>query len=240
MKVLFIGDSITKGRLGAGFVNLTTRHLTNCSYKNLGRDGDTLTVILQRLLDHLKNTPDYDVIVLQGGYNDILLPAFKERGGLFEFAYNHQLKKGQKPLKSTADLYSTLKNVIKELKQIHKGQLIMLTLGCINEKASTKLHEQRIEWNNTIRQLTTEENILLADAGELFDRFLTERTQTDYCIENFWAVTYTDTLISFFKSGVNLLSKKRKLFLTVDGVHLNNLGAAFFSDSIKTLIKENT
>ena len=236
MKILFIGDSITKGYPGASFVDLLHKEFPNWTYKNLGVNGDTLPMISKRLLAHLKNNPDYDVIVLQGGYNDLLLPSFKERGGLFGFAYNHQLKKGQVPL-STHDLYPMLKTTVREIKQMYRGKLILMTLGCLNEKTDTKLNEHRKDWNKTIRQITEEETIFLADAGKLVDAFLDGKDPINYCLESFWAVTYRDSIISSFKKGIDLLSNRRKLFVTIDGVHLNNLGAVFFSDSIQIALK---
>jgi lysophospholipase L1-like esterase len=228
MKILFIGDSITKGKLGASFVELIAKKHTSFQITNLGKDGETVNVVSNRLLNHLKTGKEYDYIVFQGGYNDILLPSFLEKGKLFKWAYKQQIKKGHIPLSNPGEFTCFLKKSIRSIKQLYKGKIILLTIGCVGENLNTELNLQRNKFNEAIRNIALEEEIILADTQIEFDKFLMGKTQSNYCLDNFWAVTLWDR----FKKEFKKISKKRELFLTIDGVHLNNAGAAIFANCI--------
>lgn len=58
MNVLFIGDSITQGRLGESFVALIRAAKPSYRIQNLGRDGETLNLIRSNLSGALKRTTD--------------------------------------------------------------------------------------------------------------------------------------------------------------------------------------
>jgi lysophospholipase L1-like esterase len=237
MKILFIGDSIIKGSQGVNFVKLVSKHFPTFQITNLGIDGESLNLISKRLLNHLKKVNDYDYIILEGGAGDIALPTFLEKGKLFEFAYRHQLKKGIIPLTNSADFHSFMNITIREVKGKFNGKLILLTLGCLNEKLDSKLNFKREEYNQVIKQLSKEQNILLADPGILVNDFLKAKTQNDFYYGNFWSVAYTDRIFTLFNRGARYLSKKRNLWLTIDGVHLNEKGAELFAQSIINLLE---
>lgn len=236
MKILFFGDSLTKGQVGTSFIKLLSKKYPNNQFINCGTNGDTLNIISKKLLNHLRKENDYDFIVLQGGGNDILLPFFKAKGGLFEFAYNSQIKKGLIPLENPIDYYNALIKIFREIRLLYTGKIIFITLSCLNEKLDTHLNKQRFEYNKVVRKALTEENIILADIEPIFDKILKDKIQTDYLIESFWAVTITDRIYSLFKNGPNLLSKQRNLFLTIDGAHVNTFGAEIIKDCIGDIL----
>src|SRR5690349_7630484 len=115
MKFLFVGDSITKGSLGVSFVDMIAKDIKPARCINAGVDGDTISNITNRLFDQLKRHPDSDIVVLQGGYNDIFLPSFEHKGKLFKFAFTQQLKKGLIPLQTARDFQTHLEKVIEKL-----------------------------------------------------------------------------------------------------------------------------
>ena len=43
------------------------------------------------------------------------------------------------------------------------------------------------------------EGIFLAELEKSFDGFLKDKVQTNYLIENFWAVTFTDRIVSLLE-----------------------------------------
>ncbi|MBL0331111.1 MAG: SGNH/GDSL hydrolase family protein [Bacteroidetes bacterium] len=226
MKIVFVGDSITNGKLGASFVDLISKdnryHITN-----LGHDGDTWNLIFNRLHSHLKVDQSMDCIVLQGGYNDLLLPFFQERGGLFQRAYDQQLKKGCAPV-STEEFTKMLESHIRKIKEVYHGRLILLTIGCVGEKLDSELNAKRNHFNELLIQVAEKEKLTLVNTQIPFDAFLSTSQQSSYCLDNIWAITIWDRL---FKKW-DALSKKRGLHLTIDGVHLNTKGAAIFAESI--------
>ncbi|POY37359.1 hypothetical protein C3K47_06245 [Solitalea longa] len=228
MNLLFIGDSITKGKLGESFVYIIGNHHPEFNITNLGNDGETCNVIFTRLLSHLKLNNNYDYIILQGGYNDLLLPTFKAKGKLFNFAYSQQLKKGYQPFAHFDESYILLKKTVQDIKTLFNGKLILLTVGCIGEDLSSPSNFHRNEFNQAIRKVASDENLLLADLGHEFELFLKDKPQSAYCLDSFWAITLFDQLAI----NTGKLSSKRNLFLTIDGIHLNKDGACLFANCI--------
>ena len=79
-KILFIGDSITEGKIGIGYVDIIQQYFPEFQCKNYGRGGDTISGIFTRLLKILKtSTENYDIIVIEAGHNDLFLPYVKKK-----------------------------------------------------------------------------------------------------------------------------------------------------------------
>jgi lysophospholipase L1-like esterase len=231
MKILFAGDSITKGALGASFVDIIAKRHPDWQIKNLGKDGATFNRIIERLLDYPSAENDFDYVVLQGGYNDLLLPTFQHKGRWFRFAYTQQIKKGLRPLPADADeAFVILSEAIKKIKALFRGKLILAGIACVGENVQSELNRQRNVLNAVLEKIAATENTGFANTQNKFDGFLQNELPSDYCIESFWAVTVLDRITTLF-------SNKRKLYLTIDGVHLNQQGAALFAASVLEMIE---
>jgi lysophospholipase L1-like esterase len=236
MQILFIGDSITNGRLGASFYRLLRKDFPTFHLRNLGVDGDTFSNISRRLFEELERNTDYDCIVLQGGYNDIFLPYFTKKGKLFEFALRQQLRKGLVPLNDAVAFEQHLRNTVRTLKTVYQGKIVLVTLGCINEYQPFELNAKRRRYNSVIRQIAKEETIALADCGRQIDHTLETLPRQDYFLKSFWHVTILDRIVSCLNTGPDFLSNRRGLSLTIDGVHLNTRGAKIFAGCIAEAI----
>lgn len=236
MKILFFGDSLTRGVVGASYLKLLGKRFPNAKLFNRGTNGDTLTVIADKLLKHLQQNSDYDFVVLQGGGNDLLLPLFRERGGLFGFACQSQVKKGITPLLSPSDYYAGVKKLFQQVKQFYRGPIIFVTMSCLNEQLNTAINQQRRVFNAAARKAAEEEGARVADIEPHFENYLSGRQQRHYLIESFWAVTIFDRMICKFRNGPAYLSKRRGLHLTIDGAHPNDTGASIVSDIVAQAI----
>lgn len=76
-KVLIIGDSITEGILGINYVEMLQNKFREIQFYNMGLGGDTLQGISDRLLKEI-SINRYDIIIIEAGHNDIILPKMKE------------------------------------------------------------------------------------------------------------------------------------------------------------------
>lgn len=226
MRILLIGDSITNGRLGSSFADRIQASDPTLHLQNLGKDGETLNRIIHRLLQHLRKDNRFDVVVLQGGYNDLLLPTFPDKGPLFRFAYRQQRKQGNHPLPADdREAVAVLTNAIKDIRQLYQGKIILLTLGCLGEDLQSALNQQRRWLNGILETVAEKENLALTSTHEMVDRFLQNKLPSPYCLDSFWAVTLLDRITHRWIA-------KRKLHLTIDGVHLNPAGADIFARSV--------
>ncbi|SKA16515.1 SGNH/GDSL hydrolase family protein [Sediminibacterium ginsengisoli] len=238
MRILFTGDSITRGSTGTGFVQGIAQALPGCSVQNLGCNGDTMQMICNKLIAALKLDNRYDAVVLQGGYNDILLPCFRSRKGLFGMAFRSQQKKGIIAAEDVHTFKVRLIQAMNKIRLLFPGRLIITTIGCINESLSSQLQKTRNSYNDVLREIASVYNAELADTAVPFDHYLSSHKQNDYCVESFFAVTISDPLLSCLPGGVAILSRYRKLHLTTDGVHLNKKGAAIFKSCISARLME--
>lgn len=238
MNLLFIGDSIVRGTHGVSFVDKIANRFPTYKITNLGRNGANHNLISSRLIDHLTNNANYDYIFLEGGGGDAWMPSFKEKGKLFAFAHRVQLKKGNRPEPDATAFYKALKTTINAVKKIYTGNIVLLTNACLGEKPDTPLNIKLQAFNAAIKQVALEDAVLLADTGNAIATYLSGKPLTDYLCEDFFSVTYFDPLIAKLPTGADYLSKKRNLFVTIDGVHLNNTGADIFANCIMGLLTE--
>ena len=191
MKLLFIGNSITKGTIGKSFVDLLKEHHPDWVIKNAGVRGDTLKNISDRLTIEILINPDYDFIIIEAGHNDIILPNFKTRGVLFRLALKYLLRKGRKPL-NPRDFLLEYAKMLDLVQSKSNAKIIVTTLECINENLSSILNLQRVEYNGIISKMAYNYHCLVADISHETQLVIEKNYQTDYLLNNFLNSAYFD------------------------------------------------
>lgn len=234
MKVLFIGDSITRGTKGVDWIKMIEKDHPYWTLENAGVNGDTLNKLSERLKSHLNKSSNYDVIVFQSGMNDILLSMFKHRGFWFQKIYRQQIKSGNIPL-SPKEFEILLKHTMDYIQKNSEAQIVLPTLGCINEYLLAESNAKLFSYNSIIKKIAQEYDCVLADVSEAFQNELSKKKTQDYCADSFSNTTFLDS-ISCNMGLADILSNKRQLHLTIDGIHLNKKGAAIFKEKIEKAI----
>lgn len=236
MRILFIGDSLIRGSVGVNWVKRLAIKNKEWSVENAGVNGDTLIKIKQRLDKKIENN-NYDVIFFQAGMNDLLVPALADKGFLFRQAQKYLLAKRYDPVNETAAFEKIFRQAISDIKKKTSATIILTTLSCINESLEFSLNKKRCAYNHIIRDVAIETGCSLVDAGALFDGYLRRCRTKDYLLESFFNTAFYDKFQCRFLGCADYLSKKRKLHLTVDGLHLNTRGAIIYRDETESLIK---
>jgi lysophospholipase L1-like esterase len=132
MKIHFLGNIITRGKIGESFVTSMKGDNPIWNIHNAGVDGDTLRNISDRVVNILPDNSDYDFIVIEAGHNDIILPQFKKKGILFQYALRHLLRNGRQPLRIEEFKMEYLR-MIKLLRAKTRANIVLTTISCINE-----------------------------------------------------------------------------------------------------------
>ena len=233
MKILFIGDSIVKGTQGVDWVKMIAKKHPEWKIDNAGVNGETLNRIADRAVVKLAQS-DYDLVVFQAGYNDIMLPTFETRQGWFSKSYHHQLKLGNSPA-TIGDFEMLLRESVDYIKSVTKANVVLLNLSCINEDLNTETNKKVNTYNQVIRKIAREYNCGLADIGQHFSNYLNKVETQDYLLENFINTAFLDS-INCILGRADQLSESRNLHLTIDGVHLNSKGAAIFKEEVEKLL----
>lgn len=233
MRILFIGDSITKGTQGVDWVRMISRKHQDWKVENAGLNGETINKTSDRLVLKLAQN-DYDVVVFECGYNDVMLPTFVDRQGWFPKAYQHQLKLGNTP-SNLQQFEHHLRESVDYMVSVSKVKVVLTTLGCINESNTAVTNLKAREYNKVIRKVAKEYNCALADVEERFASYLNQRSTSDYLMEIFINTAFLDAINCIIRRADHL-SETRGLHLTIDGVHLNTKGALIFKEEVEKLL----
>lgn len=228
MKILFIGDSIIRGTTGVNWVKHLARKHPEWKIENEGVNGDTLVKIKDRLEKKLQLSASYDVIILGGGANDILIPSLQKRSYFFRKAYARLVKKGYQPLENTEDIETILHEIVSLIKQLTKAAIILTTIGCMSEDQEFYLSKKRDIINNTIRNVARDSAAKLADIAAHFDQYLNKRKTESYFLKSFLHTSCLDAIHCTVLNNADALSRQRKLWLTIDGLHLNSRGGVIW------------
>jgi lysophospholipase L1-like esterase len=232
MRVLFIGDSLVKGRVGVNWVRLVADRHKNWAVVNGGVNGETLSQISERLKKKLASGTDPDVIVILAGAQDILLPALRSRGFLFRRFYNNLVRRGGRPALDCTSFQDQLEDLVEYIRENSQAIIVLTTISCLNEDLSSTLNKQRSRYNKIIREISQKMECRLADVAALCDGCLLRLQTCDYFLRGFFNLAWFDKINSVIPGSVDAISRKRKLHLTMDGLHVNSQGARFYFQEV--------
>ncbi len=238
MRVLIIGDGLVKGSTGVNWVKRLAQKHPDWQIENAGINGETITKISCRLRKKLLSANQYDTIVLLAGANDILLPELKHKGWFFRRAYKRLLDTNR-PLREVGDFAAKLAETIRLIKTRTNANIVLVTISCLSEDLQSPLNKNRQQFNRVIRDLAQENGCKLADAAALCDGCLITLRTKDYFLQNFLNTFCLDKWQSLVPGRADVISKKRQLHLTIDGVHVNSLGARFYMEEIERQIGQD-
>ena len=226
-RILFIGDSITEGKIGVGYVDIIQYYFPKFQCKNFGRGGDTVSGVFTRLLKILKtHTEKYDIIVIEAGHNDFFLPYVKMKWKVTSI-------RKVTPLNKIKDLYD---NGLRMISFHSKAKIIITTLSCLGEDVNSPINQKRRSVNAQIKEVGSKHRAYIADVSTHFDKILRKSISSYNLIDH-----PLNLVFDYFRSKrlnwVEKISKKRRLVLTIDGGHLNSKGAIIYAREISRIIE---
>ncbi|HAK45636.1 MAG TPA: hypothetical protein DCO79_06915 [Spirochaeta sp.] len=237
-RVLFTGDSITEGELGCSYLQLIEEQFPDYELVNLGQDGDTLSGIMNRTIEHLQQDSSYDLIVIVAGHNDIILPDFARKTDTHRLIVDGMAKKGSVPAADFDEFISTYESLIDSVQRLVDTPIVVTTMSCLNEDLSASTNKQRAVYNRGIRTLAADKDIGLADVAAQFNSRLNELDCRDYFMDDLMHSALFGRMNSKTPERTDKLSRERKLHLTIDGIHLNSEGAKIYSSVLSAVLAE--
>jgi len=228
------GDSITKGSPGVSYL----KYLPKGKYKNQGSGGETVEGLISPLAHSIKHGDHKDYII-QIGTNDILLPYLEKSSPKWKKRLRKidKIKKeGARPSRTELQFQKNYQDIVNLMKEHHK-EMILINIPVIGEDLRHERNVKVEKFNKIIRRISEKEGLPLVDFHEWQKNELEEhQSKKHYFIKDDPKKVVLDGFKSFTKAGRISLSRKRKLVLTVDGVHLNDNGA----QGLARLIREKT
>jgi len=227
-KLLFIGNSITQGKLGLNFVDMIKRRYPNSDCYNKGKGGETLLEITNRLVEALKDDDNqYSVIVIEAGLNDLLLPHIKQKWFFMNV----------KQVTPVSDFGILLEEKLKTIITLTNAKIVLTTLSCIGETYDSQLNQERRLINEQIVRIGHKFDSYIADVSSIFDGIIVSSNSSSYLLDK-----PINLLIDYFRSKkskrADKISAKRNLCLTIDGVHLNSQGAKIYCKVISDILDD--
>jgi lysophospholipase L1-like esterase len=224
--ILFIGDSITEGKLGINFVDMIKRRIPDIICHNKGHGGETLLEINTRLIKILKEDKyKYSTIVIEAGLNDILLPYLKLRWPVLR----------NKWVTSEAQIGIVLDQMIRSIISLTDANIILTTLSCLGEIFDSQLNQKRRLVNDQIKIIGYRYDAYIADVASIFDEIILNSNSSSYLMDNLINIII-DYLRSKKSVWADKISSKRNLRLTIDGGHLNSKGAKIYCREISKIL----
>lgn len=228
--ILAVGDSLIAGDYGASLLEHSKYRLR---IKNGGANGEPVRGIIRNLKIHLNTEYAPDILILDGGANDILIPYIKEHhpkewGPLFRKLFRH----GSIPAESEEEFRELILAALRSAFEAGVSTVVFLTIPCLGEDPAHPLNRKRERMNNIIREIhssfTGRGELLLADLGRTFDTKL-----GDLESHSPWIFSSPADLENTF-TPVQI--RERNLVYTIDGVHLNTEGAEISAEVLDDVL----
>lgn len=233
--VLIVGDSLSGGLPHLNFPSQLRRLNPGWDYLVSSRGGDTLAGIGSRLQEFLV-ARTYDVVIVEGGANDIILPHLEQRGGIWGYFARAMMGRGRMPTRDLAAFRVLLENIQKNA-QTRAEAVAVTTIPCLGENLASQLNATRALYNQGIREAARTCGALVIDFGVKYEELLeAEEFPSDYLLEHFRDV-FLDTFQALTPQKALVLSERRGLFLTIDGLHPNPRGAAILAGTVDTALR---
>ncbi len=227
-KILFLGASITQGKISVSFVTMLKKKLGTDNYQfiNHAVAGYEAYNVLAKLGKAIEAKPDF--VVLLVGTNDVtssLDPALAIRTRKWKHI----------PHEATLENYSNnIAIIIRKLKQKTNAAIALASLPVIGENLESAENKVLDQYNTELKQIAERENISYIPVNERQKVFLMERNGgKGKDAVNSTKMAFQSLFRHYFLGeSLDRISQRNGFLLLTDGIHQNTVGAQLIADEI--------
>jgi lysophospholipase L1-like esterase len=234
---LFAGDGLTEGAYGESYVERVAKALyqgragLEGEVVNSSRGLDTVQSLLDRIDEPLRRyQPRW--LILAVGINDIWLPWLSSRslGWRLWFAYQ-RLMRGQATTADLDDFAAAYRAVMDKAQALSHARVLSCTVSPVGEQLASPVNQQLARINGSIKHVAADRQAPVADIWQAFVGELTALPRQSRYVPGEWLLTLFDRR-RLRTASPDELSRRRRLLLTFDGIHLNTRGADLWADTV--------
>jgi len=221
MRIIFLGDSLTRGNIGVSYLDLLKQKLPNHELYNFGKNGDPVVSLYKRM-KKIQYPKNIDTAFVWIGTNDVFVkvnnrfPVIKKILGQ-TWTENHEEFK---------DYYRKILDFLK----YKTGKIFTVSPWIIGEDFDNIWNKELDELSIIIKNISKSyDNVEFIDIKKLVVEKIEPQKSSDYIVDNSFNVIF-DALTLNSSKRIDKKALDRGLFLTMDGVHLNSRSACFIAD----------
>jgi lysophospholipase L1-like esterase len=227
-KILFLGASITQGKISISYVKMLKEKLgtANYEYINHAVAGYEAYNVLAKLGKAVELKPDF--VILLVGTNDVtssLDPVLAVRTRKWKHI----------PHEPTLENYSNnITAIIRQLKQETTTIIAVASLPVIGENLESAENKALDQYNAALKQIADHENVCYVPINERQKAFLIERNGgLGKEAAQITKMAFQSLLRHYFLfESLDRISRRNGFLLLTDGIHQNTLGAQQIADEI--------
>jgi lysophospholipase L1-like esterase len=222
LKILFLGDSITEGIPGVPYIPMIKEELSKSNLVNRGVGGDTVSSLYNRV-KNMEDLSSFDHIVLFIGVNDV----FGKMNCTYKILKTLKKQKWAKSIDAFTKQYNGLVTHLRG----ENSNIVIISPLVLGEELNNKWNTELKEINHKISNVAKQNKLPYLDVFSRFEEYLSDKKISNYLPTKI-RVLYNDSKDLTTCELVDKASIKRGLHLTLDGVHLNTMGASILSGMI--------
>jgi lysophospholipase L1-like esterase len=228
---LFAGDGLTEGVHGESYVEIVENALGHGLVMNDSRRFDTAATVLARIEEPVLRYRPRWVILAVGG-NDVWLPWLAGISLGWRLRYQvHRLRWGKTVTTDLDEFAAVYRALIETSRSASGSRVLACTASPLGERFSSPLNHQLSRLNGVIRNVAADCQAPVADVWQAFVEELAGQPERSGHLPMEWLLTWLDQR-RLRSSSPDAISRRRKLHLTFDGVHLNSRGAELWALTI--------
>ena len=228
MRITFWGDSLTAGQPGSSYFDNLVDRLPAHTLFNFGRGGDTVISLHKRIL-RMEPLGPVDMAFLWIGTNDVLL------GVSFSLRVIGLLRR-LPTSRDNAEFNSHYQSILSILSQ-SAGVVIAVPPILIGEDLNNRWNQQLAALTQSIEELASHyHNVTYLDLKVAFVSRLAKKQPSQYIPLSAIQIA-RDGLTLKTNGQIDRQADNRGLHVTLDGVHLNSVGADLVASQFMDVIK---
>lgn len=219
-----IGDSLTRGRVSANYLNLLEEIKPHTKFLNYGEDGALVADALKRSSEFLEQQPEGVIVML--GTNDV------------RYTFSKAKAKRQTQKEASADNFKeNIEKLVRVFKETTGVKIIVVGIPLLDESFKSGVEPLVEVFNNILRDICLKHKITFVDVHTPMrldlknSTFIPPRGYADVKASVYLALV----LKKVFRLTWNQISDLRKSYYHTDFAHLNDRAAKIIAAEIAAL-----